>query len=245
MFSLPICKVLNLLLGSFKQQRWGRQRKRYLKSEFALLQTSSRLFHIVQFVKCWQILVELNSKGLYRSYEKEKDRRCLVFKSSTKREIIQFRVVVLQRLQRNVQKSVMHGQSCCFANPNLLLFCRFRWRRRRHCSSFLLPTPRCDLRWKTCGNNCISLFGIQEELVLVSVKRDFLAARFSAGGPEAWYSNYYLQNSSAGSSFLVSLKTDSFIIVSLPNLYFQKTLLTRQTRNSGMLSTCSFLLLNE
>ena len=25
----------------------------------------------------------------------------------------------------------MHVQSCCFANLNLLLFCRSRWRRRR------------------------------------------------------------------------------------------------------------------
>ena len=32
-----------------------------------------------------------------------------------------------------VQKSVMHVQSCCFANINLLLFCRSRSRRRRRC----------------------------------------------------------------------------------------------------------------
>ena len=37
--------------------------------------------------------------------------------------------------KRNVQQSVMHVQSCCFANPNLLLFCRSRWRRRRRCLS--------------------------------------------------------------------------------------------------------------
>ena len=43
-----------------------------------------------------------------------------------KREIRQFHVVVLQRRQRNVQKSVMHVQSCCFACLNLLLFCRSR-----------------------------------------------------------------------------------------------------------------------
>ena len=33
---------------------------------------------------------------------------------------------------------MMHKQSCCFANLNLLLFCRSRWRRRRRCSSSLL-----------------------------------------------------------------------------------------------------------
>ena len=42
-------------------------------------------------------------------------------------------VIVVQQRQRNVQKIVMHVQSCCFANLNLLFFCRFDCRRRRHC----------------------------------------------------------------------------------------------------------------
>ena len=46
-----------------------------------------RLFHLDQFVKCWQIFRELHSKRLYRRSEKEKESRCLVFKISTKREI--------------------------------------------------------------------------------------------------------------------------------------------------------------
>ena len=38
-------------------------------------------------------------------------------------------------------KSLMHVQSCCFANLNLLLFCRYRCRRRRRIlSSLLCPT---------------------------------------------------------------------------------------------------------
>ena len=41
---------------------------------------------LVQFVKCWQIFLELNSKRLYQSSGKEKESR-LVFTSSTKREI--------------------------------------------------------------------------------------------------------------------------------------------------------------
>ena len=48
-----------------------------------------------------------------------------------KREIGQFHVVVVQQRQRNVQKSVIHVQSCCFAYLNLLLICRSRCRRRR------------------------------------------------------------------------------------------------------------------
>ena len=42
-----------------KQQRRRRLRKRHLTSEVALLQTLSRLFHLVQFVKYWQFLQEL------------------------------------------------------------------------------------------------------------------------------------------------------------------------------------------
>ena len=48
-----------------------------------------------------------------------------MFPSSTKREIRHFDVVVVQRRLRNVQKGVIHVQSCCFANingSNLLLF---------------------------------------------------------------------------------------------------------------------------
>ena len=127
-FSLPLPSSLRKLpnIRELKQQRRRRLRKRHLKSEFALLQTLSILFQLVQFVKCWHFFLELNSKRLYRSSGKEKESRCLVFTSSTKREIRHFHDVVVQRRQRNVQKSVMHVQSCCFANPNPLLFCRSR-----------------------------------------------------------------------------------------------------------------------
>ena len=52
---------------------------------------------------------------MYQSLGKEKE-SCLVFPFSTEREIRHFLVVVVQRRQRNVQKNVMHVQSCCFAN---------------------------------------------------------------------------------------------------------------------------------
>ena len=77
-------------------------------------------------------------KRLYRSSGKGKEIRCLVFTSPTKREIRQCHVLVMQWRQRNVQKSVMHVQTCCFANLNLFPFCRSRWRRRRRCLSSLL-----------------------------------------------------------------------------------------------------------
>ena len=75
-----------------EQQRQRRLRERLLKSEVALLQTLSRLIHLVQFVKCWKLFLELNSKRLYQSSESY----CLVFTSSTKRDIMHFHVLDVQ-----------------------------------------------------------------------------------------------------------------------------------------------------
>ena len=47
-------------------------------------------------------------------------------------------VVVMQRQLRNVQKSIIHVQSCCFANLNPLLSCRTLCCRCHHCLSTLL-----------------------------------------------------------------------------------------------------------
>ena len=55
-----------------KQQRWRWLWKRHLKSELTLLQSLSCLFHLVYFVKCWQMFLELNSKGRYQRSGKEK-----------------------------------------------------------------------------------------------------------------------------------------------------------------------------
>ena len=59
----------------------------------------------------------LTPKGLYLSLESEKENYCVVFTYSIKREreIRKFHVAVVQRRLRNVQKSVMAVQSCCFA----------------------------------------------------------------------------------------------------------------------------------
>ena len=110
------------------------------KNEFALLQTL-RLFHLVQFVKCCQFLLEINSWRLHRKSGKEKQIHYLVFIFSRSPLKVYLHghfhgVVAVQRRQRNVQKSVMYVQSRCFANVNLLLFCRLR------CLSYLLGTLR-------------------------------------------------------------------------------------------------------
>ena len=111
--------------------------KCHLESEFALFQTSSILFSFIQFVKCWRNSLGLNPKGPYLSLEKERENFCAVFTNSIKwaHEIRKFHLAIVQRLLRNVQKSVMHVQSCCFASINLLVFCRSRCCRRRPCFS--------------------------------------------------------------------------------------------------------------
>ena len=58
--------------------------------ENALLQTLSRLLHLVHFVKCWQFFLELNSKRLSQCLGKEIESRCPVFTSLKKREIGSF-----------------------------------------------------------------------------------------------------------------------------------------------------------
>ena len=104
------------------QLRRRRKRKRHVKNEFALFQSSSLLFHLSQFVKCWRIFLELNSKGLHLSSQKEK---IVVFcprSPCTKREIKKFHVAVVQRRQRKVQTRMLHVQSCCFAHQNRIFF---------------------------------------------------------------------------------------------------------------------------
>ena len=107
--------------------------------------TLSRLFHLVQLVKCCHFFWSWNLKDCIEVQEKKNKvfaspspapGRCLVSTFSTNREIRNFHVVVEQWRQRNVLKrSVMHVQGCCFANLNLLFFCRSRWCRGRRCLS--------------------------------------------------------------------------------------------------------------
>ena len=74
------------------------------------------------FVECRRTILELNSQAPYPSTVREiKFRRCL-FTSLVKREIRYVHVVVVQNGRRNVQKSMVHVQSCCFANQSYCFF---------------------------------------------------------------------------------------------------------------------------
>ena len=84
------------------------------------------------------MFLELNSKDCIKVQEKERKVFVSCVHDLDKREIRHFHVVVVQRQQRNVQKSMIRGQSCCLINLNLLLFSRSCCRRRRRCLSSLL-----------------------------------------------------------------------------------------------------------
>ena len=104
------------------QKRRRRLRKRHLKSEVALLQTLSRLFHLVHFVKCWKFLLELNSKRRMEVQGKKKE--VVVF-------CLRPPLSLFSRCSRAVtskkytKKRDARAESF-LANLNLLLFCRSR-----------------------------------------------------------------------------------------------------------------------
>ena len=73
------------------------------------------------------------------------ENHCLAFIFSTKRKIRQFCVMVILWQQRNVQKSVIQVQSCCFANQLLCRFCC------HHCCCpycYKLWLMHCSGKWK-------------------------------------------------------------------------------------------------
>ena len=84
-------------------------------------------------------------------------------------------VVVMQRQLTNVQKSIMHVQSCCFANLNPLLSCRTLCRHRHHCLSTLLaPISKArDCRYNKTPFNTDTEGGTESVLLNgVSVNRE-------------------------------------------------------------------------
>ena len=95
----------------------------------------------------------LNSKRLYQTSGKDKESRWLVFTSWTKRENRHFHVVVVQRRQRNVQKSgVIHLQSCCFSN--LKTYCFFAV-----LAAFAVVTDNFVFRCLCVFVDCLKKFG--------------------------------------------------------------------------------------
>ena len=85
------------------------------------IRTVPNLVDLVQFHLICQMLAKFSGVESERAVFKLRKRIfCVVFAYSIKRarEIRKFHVAVVQRRLRNVQKSVMHIQSCRFANKN-------------------------------------------------------------------------------------------------------------------------------
>ena len=80
----------------------------------------------------------LNPKGPYLSLQKEKENFMLTYFVKRVRNIRKCHVAVMQRRLRTYKKNVMHVQSCCFADINLLLFPSSVCCHRRRCLSSLL-----------------------------------------------------------------------------------------------------------
>ena len=55
--------------------------------ENVTFKNATRAYSISFIVKCWQLFLELNFKGLYQSSGKDKESRCLEFTSSTKHDL--------------------------------------------------------------------------------------------------------------------------------------------------------------
>ena len=110
----------------------------HLKIKFALFKTS--LIYISFNLSNVGEIFWIESKRTISEFRKDRETFCVVFTYSVKQvhEIRKFHLPVVQRWLKNVQKSVMHVQSCCFANINLLLFCRSLCRPRCCCLSSLL-----------------------------------------------------------------------------------------------------------
>ena len=83
-------------------------------------------------------VLELNSKGLYQSSGKEE--KVIVLCSRPRQNVNSGTFTLLSGNdgKEMYEKSVMHVQSCCFANQIYCFFCRSRCRLRRRCLSSLI-----------------------------------------------------------------------------------------------------------
>ena len=100
--------------------------------------TVSNFDDLIAFLLICQMLTKFSGVKSVRTASKFRKRE-RKFCVKRVRKIRKFHLAALQRRLRNIQKRVMHVQSCCFANINLLLFSSSLCRRRcRVLSSLLL-----------------------------------------------------------------------------------------------------------
>ena len=106
--------------------------KRRWKIDFAFVLTFSRLSKVALLLKRGEFRLDLKTGDCSRVQTEIVKYIAFPFPFSSKLNIWSFHVVVVQGQQGNVQKSVMHVQSCFFfCLLNLLLFWSSPCRRRR------------------------------------------------------------------------------------------------------------------
>ena len=109
------------------------------------VRTVSHFINLIQVYFICQMLAKCSGveseRTVFKCIKRKRKVLCcvhLLHKDLLTCKIRKFHVAVVQRRPRNVQKSVMHVQICCFANINVLqLFWRSRCRCPRHCLSSL------------------------------------------------------------------------------------------------------------
>ena len=141
-FALSISIIRKLM-----QQRRRWVRKRHFKSHVALLKIYRDYSNLFNSSNVGFFFLELNSKRLYRSSEKEKESHCLEFTSSITRGISRrCRAVTVKQCtkKRDARADLFFF---FWANLSLFLFWRSRWRRRRRCLRSL-STLTVSKEWK-------------------------------------------------------------------------------------------------
>ena len=105
----------NATKGTLRFNNATAMRTSLKKYKFGFLVFIAIIPSYTSYVKCTQTLLNLHSKGPYSSSEREIKFRCCLITFSIKHDISHLLVIVVQKRQNKVQKSVMPMQSCCFA----------------------------------------------------------------------------------------------------------------------------------
>ena len=90
--------------------------KTSLKKRLRILLIFSRLSQFTPLLERREFWLELKRGAVARVHTEMLEFIALPFRFSSKLNIWSFHVVVVKEQQRNVQKRVMHVQSCCFAH---------------------------------------------------------------------------------------------------------------------------------
>ena len=128
-----------------EQQRQRLLRKRHLKSEVALLQTLSRLIHLVQFVKCWKFFSRVEFYKIVSKFRKRKRNLspCVHVLDKTWNYAFSRPRRALTAKKCRKKRDARAGLLFCQSKPRpIAYFCRFRWRHRRRCLSSVITSYR-------------------------------------------------------------------------------------------------------